>query len=202
MLVGARLTRLAGCKSTRASTSASISASLRSTICYRISPLTHYNRPRLPLPTITSSHTYTTMASKILNAPSSFVQKPHQAIAHEAVSSPASWRDALQVKVKSGDTTIPTSYDLLKVLVFKPKTSKSATPIPVIVIAGEEAETNAGAIGKKLNLKEMRLASSEVLGEFFGVDKDSCGFLFFSLSLFLSLRLIWFYRSRWERYAN
>ena len=46
--------------------------------------------------------------------------------------------------------------------------------MPVVVIAQEETETSSAALGKKLNLKELRLANAELLKEFFGVDKDSC----------------------------
>jgi len=48
-------------------------------------------------------------------------------------------------------------------LLFKPKTSKTATPTPVLVIAQESTETNSGAIGKHLNLKELRLASEDLI---------------------------------------
>ena len=46
--------------------------------------------------------------------------------------------------------------------------------MPVVVITQEETETSSAALGKKLNLKELRLANAELLKEFFGVDKDSC----------------------------
>lgn len=58
-------------------------------------------------------------------------------------------------------------------MVYKPKTAKTAIPVPVVVIARDETETNAGAIGKKLNLKELRMANEELLTEFFALDKDS-----------------------------
>jgi len=48
-------------------------------------------------------------------------------------------------------------------LLFKPKTAKTATPTPVLVIAQESTETNSGAIGKFLNLKELRLASEDLI---------------------------------------
>ncbi|KAF8169918.1 hypothetical protein K438DRAFT_1854963 [Mycena galopus ATCC 62051] len=57
-------------------------------------------------------------------------------------------------------------FELIKTLVYKPKTAKTATPVPVVVIARDDTETNSGAIGKKLNLKEMRLASEDLLTEF------------------------------------
>jgi prolyl-tRNA synthetase len=64
------------------------------------------------------------------------------------------------------------------VLVFKPKTAKTSTPVPVVVIARDETETSSGALGKKLNLKELRLASEDLLKEFFSLDKNSCMCLF------------------------
>lgn len=95
---------------------------------------------------------------------------PHGAlVSHLPTNSPASWREELS-KAKH----LPSApYRLVKTLVFKPKTAKSAIPIPVIVIADEETETNSSALGKRLNLKDLRLASADILQEFFGVDKDA-----------------------------
>lgn len=87
---------------------------------------------------------------------------------HIETSSPATWREAL-----NGNTTAPKSFELVKTLVYKPKTAKSATPVPVVVIARDETETNSGAIGKKLNLKDLRMASEDLLAEFFSLNKDS-----------------------------
>lgn len=123
--------------------------------------------------TIQSKAKTGTMASKALGTIKSFIPSSsnnNNQITHDPVTSPQSWKSTLQ-STKSSD--IPETYDLLKVLVFKPKTAKTATPVPVVVIAGEETETNASALGKKLGLKEMRLANGDLLTEFFGVDKDS-----------------------------
>ncbi|KAJ3843727.1 hypothetical protein EV361DRAFT_947282 [Lentinula raphanica] len=87
---------------------------------------------------------------------------------HSNTNSPAAWRDALTASSES-----PSSFELIKTLVYKPKTAKTATPVPVVVIARESASVNSGAIGKKLNLKELRLASEDLLKEFFCLDKDS-----------------------------
>ncbi|KAJ7460542.1 hypothetical protein FB451DRAFT_1341312 [Mycena latifolia] len=90
-------------------------------------------------------------------------------VSHSDTTSPATWRDALEA-----DTSTPAkSFELIKTLVYKPKTAKTATPIPVVVIARDDTETNSAAIGKKLNLKEMRLASEDLLTEFFSLDKNS-----------------------------
>jgi hypothetical protein len=92
-------------------------------------------------------------------------------VSHQATSSPASWREAL-----SASSSTPKSFSLLKTIVYKPKTAKSAVPIPVVVVAREETEINSSVLGKKFNLKELRLASGDLLTEFFSLDKDSCKF--------------------------
>lgn len=95
--------------------------------------------------------------------------KPTATITHVETSSPTIWKEAL---IASGSA--PKSFEIIKTLVYKPKTAKAATPIPVVVIARDDTDTNAAAIGKKLNLKELRLASGDLLTEFFSLDKNSC----------------------------
>lgn len=94
--------------------------------------------------------------------------KPTATITHAETTSPATWKDAL-----AASGSAPESFQLIKTLVYKPKTAKTATPIPVVVVARDETEVNSGAIGKKLNLKELRLASEDLLTEFFSLDKNS-----------------------------
>lgn len=94
--------------------------------------------------------------------------KPAGSVSHSETTSPATWREAL-----NATSDAPKSFKLIKTLVFKPKTAKTATPIPVVVIARDETETSSGALGKKLNLKELRLASEDLLKEFFALDKNS-----------------------------
>ncbi|KAI0037151.1 prolyl-tRNA synthetase [Vararia minispora EC-137] len=94
--------------------------------------------------------------------------KPHAKLAHADATSPTEWRAALEAA-----NDAPAGFELVKTLVFKPKTAKSAVPVPVVVIAREETETNANAIGKKIGAKEMRLAAEDLLQEFFGLDKNS-----------------------------
>ncbi|KAJ7065919.1 hypothetical protein B0H15DRAFT_794505 [Mycena belliarum] len=89
-------------------------------------------------------------------------------VSHSETTSPVTWRDALEA-----NTSTPKPFELIKTLVYKPKTAKTATPVPVVVIARDDTETNSAAIGKKLNLKEMRLASEDLLTEFFSLDKNS-----------------------------
>lgn len=94
---------------------------------------------------------------------------PSATVSHAETSSPANWREAI-----TAAPSAPKSFELIKTLVFKPKTAKTAVTIPVVVIARDETETNSGALGKKLNLKELRLASEDLLKEFFLLDKNSC----------------------------
>lgn len=89
-------------------------------------------------------------------------------VQHAQTTSPAQWKDALAAHADA-----PKQFELIKTLVYKPKTAKSAVPVPVVVIAREETEVNSGAVGKQLNLKELRMASEDLLKEFFNLDKDS-----------------------------
>jgi prolyl-tRNA synthetase len=54
---------------------------------------------------------------------------------------------------------------LTKQLLFKPKTAKSAAPTPVLVFAAESSETPSGPLGTHLKLKELRLASEDLIKE-------------------------------------
>ncbi|VDC07473.1 unnamed protein product [Peniophora sp. CBMAI 1063] len=89
-------------------------------------------------------------------------------VSHAEAPSPATWRDALA----AADGT-PAEFELVKMLVFKPKTAKGAAVTPVVVVAREETETQAAALGKKIGAKEMRLANDELLIETFKLDKNS-----------------------------
>ncbi|KAJ9093920.1 hypothetical protein QFC19_008153 [Naganishia cerealis] len=77
-------------------------------------------------------------------------------VEHAAAKTAQEWRDALAGK-SQGDLV------LTKTLLFKPKTAKTAVPTPVLVIAKEDTETSAAAIGKLLNLKELRVASEDLM---------------------------------------
>jgi len=87
---------------------------------------------------------------------------------HNAADSPTAWQSALNANSSS-----PKSFELLKTLVYKPKTAKSAVPIPVVVFLRDAVDANSAALGKKLGLKELRLASEDLLNEFFSLDKNS-----------------------------
>ncbi|KZT70476.1 prolyl-tRNA synthetase [Daedalea quercina L-15889] len=93
--------------------------------------------------------------------------QPAAVITHDATSA-ANWRETLQTS-----SSAPQSFETLKTMVYKPKTAKTATPIPLVIIARENTEVNSTAVGKKLNLKEVRVASEDLLSEFFALDKNS-----------------------------
>ena len=141
-----------------------------------------FARLRLP-PSFTIRLTSSSTSSTSMASPESLAQvlkslsiTPTTSVSHGETTSPAAWREALQATQQA-----PKDFELIKTLVFKPKTAKSATPIPVVVIARDETETNSGALGKKLNLKELRLASEDLLSEFFSLNKDSRKILLLSM---------------------
>lgn len=131
-----------------------------------LSPLRFYSSSSTT--TITKSSTIMSTLDPVTSVLESLSIKPTAKIAHGATTSPASWKEAI-----AANADAPKSFELTKTLVFKPKTAKTATPVPVVVIAREETETVSGALGKKLNLKELRLAQEDILKEFFSLDKDS-----------------------------
>ena len=130
---------------------------------YSDSPFKHRPRPRRPLSPSTMSS-----ADSLTAALASLSITPAATVFHADTNSPAAWRDALLAS-----PSVPESFELIKTLVYKPKTAKTATPVPVVVIARDETETSSSALGKKLNLKELRLASEDLLADFFGLDKNS-----------------------------
>ncbi|KAM6492523.1 prolyl-tRNA synthetase [Amanita muscaria] len=78
------------------------------------------------------------------------LRTPISTISHNDTNSPADWKDAILAS-----SSAPASFSLLKTLVYKPKTAKTATPAPLVVVAHEDTETSSSALGKKLNLKEL-----------------------------------------------
>lgn len=140
----------------------------------KIQVITKIRNPSPPPPACTRSFSITTIMSGVDAIASKLAGlsiTPAATVSHASQSSPATWREAL---LAAGNT--PKDFGLTKTLVFKPKTAKSAVAIPVVVIAREETGTNSAALGKKLNLKELRLASGDLLTELFSLDKDSCEF--------------------------
>ncbi|KAI5949345.1 hypothetical protein KGF54_005580 [Candida jiufengensis] len=65
---------------------------------------------------------------------------------------------------ENNDKAIPT-----KTLIFKPKTAKTATPIPILVFALQSTNTSSSIIAKSANVKEPRLAKDDLVEEFFKV---------------------------------
>lgn len=117
-----------------------------------------------------SPRDYTTMASPMNDIAKKLGDlsiKPVATLRHQDTT-PASWSDAL-----IGTGSAPASFQLIKTLVYKSKAAKDSTPIPIVVIVREGTEMNSGLIGKKLNLKELRLAPEDLLTQFFSVDKNS-----------------------------
>lgn len=119
--------------------------------------------------TTTTRYNMASSANDIVHKLKGLSIEPTATIAHAETSSTATWKEAL---IASGSA--PKSFEIIKTLVYKPKTAKTAAPVPVVVIARDETDTNSTAIGKKLNLKELRLASEDLLAEFFSLDKNSC----------------------------
>jgi len=134
-------------------------------------PLTESNHPSFAQPYRRYLSSFPpTMSSldQVTQALAALSIKPRATISHGTTNSPASWKDVL-----SADTSSPKTFELIKTIVYKPKTAKNATPVPVVVIAREDTETASGALGKKLNLKELRLASEDLLSGFFALDKNA-----------------------------
>ncbi|CCH42536.1 prolyl-tRNA synthetase [Wickerhamomyces ciferrii] len=71
---------------------------------------------------------------------------------------------ALSIAQVSGQEAAAT-----KALVFKPKTAKSATPVPVIVFALQSTSTPSNLIASNAGVKDPRLAKEDLVQEFFGV---------------------------------
>ena len=111
---------------------------------------------------------------RTLSALATLAIEPKGSLTHAATSDPASWRAALDGSPPSTSAAVPSSYKLTKTLIFKPRTAKTATPVPVVLIASDETDTkNSTALAKSLNQKELRLAGDELIQEFFALDKGS-----------------------------
>ena len=90
-----------------------------------------------------------------------------KSVTHAATESQAAWNDALSA------AGAPSGYRLLKTLVFKPKTPKSETPVPVMVVTDDATQTSTSALGAHLKLKDLRLAAPELLEATLAATKDS-----------------------------
>jgi len=132
-------------------------------------------------------HSYHPFSTQSMSALDSITQAlaalsitPSGTVEHASATSAAAWKEALQAASET-----PKEFELLKVLVFKPKTAKNATPVPVVVVARDETETSSSLLGKKLNLKDLRLANEDLLSEFLSLDKDSRTFSLSSSCFFV-----------------
>ncbi|KAI0944886.1 hypothetical protein AcW1_001710 [Taiwanofungus camphoratus] len=125
--------------------------------------------------TITRSYCSRSLTTSAMSSVDSITQslaglsiRPVSVLSHSRTNSPATWREALEASPSA-----PKSFELIKTLVYKPKTAKTATPVPVVVVAREGTDVISGTLGKKLGLKELRLGSEDLLKEFFSLDKNS-----------------------------
>lgn len=69
---------------------------------------------------------------------------------------------ALSLATVTDDNALP-----VKCLVFKPKTAKTATPVPIVVVALSSTATPAGLIASLAGVKEPRLAKDDLVTQFF-----------------------------------
>ena len=93
---------------------------------------------------------------------------------HDAAESQAGWNDALS---SSAASNVPSEYRLLKTLVWKPKTAKSETPLPLMVVTDDKTQTSTSAIAAETKLKELRLAVPELLKSTLDATKDDGRFV-------------------------
>lgn len=75
--------------------------------------------------------------------------------------------DFASLIVTGNDSAIP-----LKSLVFKPKTSKSAVAVPIVVIALQSTSTPSSVVACCTGTKEPRLANDELFKSHFGVENS------------------------------
>ena len=93
---------------------------------------------------------------------------PTATVQHASASAPQAWRESLEAS-----SSAPSSFELIKIVVYKPKTAKTATPVPVVIIASEKVDYTAASVARKLGVKDPRIAAEDLLGDFFGQDKAS-----------------------------
>ncbi|KAI8988224.1 hypothetical protein BDF20DRAFT_813883 [Mycotypha africana] len=87
-------------------------------------------------------------------------------VSHDSVNDNKAWAEALK-------DTNDVAFEITKTLILKPKTAKTATPTPVVVVALDSTEVNATALGKKLSLKDCRFANEDLLKETFSITKEA-----------------------------
>ncbi|EGW29901.1 uncharacterized protein SPAPADRAFT_73354 [Spathaspora passalidarum NRRL Y-27907] len=77
-----------------------------------------------------------------------------------------------------------------KTLVFKPKTAKTATPIPLFVFALTATQTPSSYIAKAAGVKEPRLANDELVQEFFATTTKEVSIASLSSALAGKVKLV------------
>lgn len=84
-------------------------------------------------------------------------------ISHDAPANNDEWASLLKAQ-----SSTPSSFEITKTLIFKPKTPKSQTLVPLVVIALNSSATPSGAIAKATNTKDPRMAAADLIAEIFG----------------------------------
>lgn len=92
---------------------------------------------------------------------------------------------ALSLATVSSENALPT-----KTLIFKPKTAKSAEPVPVVVFALASTATPTAAIAKIAGVKEPRMAKDDLVQQFFSVDAKEVSIANFNKDLAGKIKLI------------
>ncbi|KAK6463356.1 hypothetical protein DFJ63DRAFT_286460 [Scheffersomyces coipomensis] len=92
---------------------------------------------------------------------------------------------ALSLATVSDENALPT-----KTVIFKPKTAKTAVPVPVVVFALHSTQTPSGAIAKAAGVKEPRLAKDDLIQEFFNVSSQEVSIAHFDKSLAGKIKIV------------
>ncbi|KAK6454335.1 uncharacterized protein RJT20DRAFT_57962 [Scheffersomyces xylosifermentans] len=87
-------------------------------------------------------------------------------------------------------TVAAESATATKTLVFKPKTAKTATPIPILVFALHSTQTPAPAIAKAAGVKEPRLATDELVQQFFSTSAKEVSIASLNKSLAGKIKIV------------
>lgn len=83
-------------------------------------------------------------------------------LTHSLVSTSNAWDSVLADSSEAVD-----EYKLTKTLVFKPKTPKSKTTVPVVLIALDSSTTSLTHIAKVVKAQDLRLANSDLVASVF-----------------------------------
>lgn len=92
---------------------------------------------------------------------------------------------ALSLATVSAENALAT-----KTLIFKPKTAKTATPVPVVVFALQSTNTPSGLVAKAAGVKEPRLAKDDLIIEFFSTSSKEVSVANLSAGLAGKIKLV------------